>query len=100
MSARSARADVRNPVLALPSFRALQSLLPEQRVLLVVLFLDLPSAARDRSARRWACRKAVIAAYWSDVAVHSGHIARCLAATGRRRPHPPFTLFQKGCPNP
>src|SRR3546814_4289674 len=66
MSARSARADVRNPVLALPSFRALQSLLPEQRVLLVVLLLDLQSAARDRAARSWACRKAVIAAYRSE----------------------------------
>ena len=37
MNARSARAEVRNPVLALPAFRALQSLLPEQRVLLAAL---------------------------------------------------------------
>ena len=51
MNARSARAEVRNPVLALPAFRALQSLLPEQRVLLAALLLDLQSDARDRAAR-------------------------------------------------
>ena len=40
MNARSARAEVRNPVLALPAFRALQSLLPEQRVLLAALIAE------------------------------------------------------------
>ncbi len=98
MNARSARAEVRNPVLALPSFRALQSLLPEQRVLLVVLLLDLQSAARDRAARSWACRKVVIAAYWSAVAVYSWHFARCLGERRGRRPRPRFELVQEGYP--
>ncbi|GGJ56267.1 hypothetical protein [Sphingopyxis bauzanensis] len=99
MNARSARAEVRNPVLALPSFRALQSLLPEQRVLLVALLLDLQSDARDRAARSWASRKAMIAAYWSAVAVYSGHLARCLGERRGRRPRARFELVQEGFPD-
>src|SRR3546814_16579247 len=99
MSARSARAEVRNPVLASPSFRALQSLLPEQRVLLVVLLLDLQSDARDRAAPSWACRTAVLAAYWSAGAVSSGHPARCLCHSTGRIPRPPFQLVPAGKPD-
>ncbi|WP_298598495.1 hypothetical protein [uncultured Sphingorhabdus sp.] len=99
MNARSARAEVRNPVLALPAFRALQSLLPEQRVLLAALLLDLQSDARDRAARSWASRKTMIAAYWSAVAVYSGHLARCLGERRGRRPRARFELVQEGFPD-
>ena len=99
MNARSARAEVRNPVLALPAFRALQSLLPEQRVLLVALLLDLQNDARDRAARSWAGRKAVIAAYWAAVGVYSGHLARCLGERAARSPRARLELVQEGYPD-
>lgn len=46
MTDRSNRAEVRNPVLALPSVRALQALDPDLRALLVNLLKDLRSDAR------------------------------------------------------
>lgn len=84
---RSARAHVRNPVLALPAIQALQALEPELRALLAVLLLDLRRDARTRADKSWASRKAFMAAYWSVVAVYAGHVAAALGpAPGGRRP--------------
>lgn len=98
MNARSARAEVRNPVIALPAFRALAALDPALRALFAVLLLDLRRDARARADHSWKARKAVIAAYWSAVAVYAGHLARCIDPAGKRR-RTPFVLVQPGFPD-
>lgn len=94
---RSARAEVRNPALALPAIRALQSLAPDIRQLLSVLLYDLRRDARSRAEKCWSQRKAFMAAYWSVVAVYAAHFARALCA-GSRRPSP-FLVRQEGFPD-
>ena len=78
MTSRSNRAEVRNPVLALPSIRHLQALDPETRALLRALLLDLRADARARADKCWRTRKPPLAAYWAAVAVYAGHVARAL----------------------
>lgn len=78
MTLRSNRAEVRNPVLALPSIRRLQSLDPEARAALRALLLDLRADARDRADKCWRTRKPPLAAYWAAVSVYAGHVARAL----------------------
>ena len=77
--ARSSRAEVRNPVLALPSFHALRALDPAVRAELAALLRDLRQDARKRAGTSWTRRKAFAAAYWATVAVYAGHIAGALA---------------------
>ena len=77
--ARSSRAEVRNPVLALPSFHALSALDPAVRAGLAALLRDLRQDARKRAGTSWTRHKAFAAAYWATVAVYAGHIARALA---------------------
>lgn len=98
MIARSRRAEVRNPVIALPAVRALAALDPALRALLAALLLDLQRDARARADHSWKARKAVIAAYWSAVAVYAGHIARCVSPAGKRG-RTPFVLVQPGFPD-
>jgi hypothetical protein len=74
---------VRNPVLALPSVRALRSLDPATREMLRAILLDLRADARGRAEASWRTRKPPMAAYWAAVAVYAGHFARAL---GRERP--------------
>ncbi|MBA4751455.1 MAG: hypothetical protein H2055_04395 [Sphingopyxis sp.] len=83
MTARSNRAEVRNPLLALPSMRRLQSLDPESRAALRALLLDLRADARSRADKCWRTRKPPLAAYWAAVAVYAGHIARALTKPSR-----------------
>lgn len=99
MDHRSRRADVRNPVLALPSARLVRTISGDTRLLLAVLLFDLASDARRRAAANWNNRKAFLAAYWATVAVYAGHIARVLSGDGQRRPRKPFRIEQKGFPN-
>lgn len=73
---RSTRADVRNPVLALPAMAGLQALPAETRAALRALLLDLGSDSRARAETCWRKHKAPMAAYWKAVAVYAGHIAR------------------------
>jgi predicted transcriptional regulator len=73
-----AGAEVRNPVLALPSMRRLQSLSPEVRVLLRAVLREMASDARERAEKCWRTHKAPMAVYWKAVAVYAGHIARAL----------------------
>lgn len=78
MRARSSRAEVRNPLVALPSFRALTLLDDPERTMLRLLLLDLRAAARMRAAECWRRRKPPMAAYWAAVGVYAGHTARAL----------------------
>lgn len=76
---RSSRADVRNPVLALPGFAALQSLAPEVRQQIATAMRDIQRDARGRAEKCWRTHKAPMAVYWKAVGVYAGHIARAIA---------------------
>src|SRR3546814_4682297 len=78
MTRRSSRAEVRNPVLALPAARLIRAMPANIRALLAVLLLDLAADARRRSRTSWENRKVFVAAYWATVAVYAGHVARVL----------------------
>jgi hypothetical protein len=78
MTDRSNRREVRNPVLALPSAKALQALPPPSREALRAILLDLAADARARADKCWRTHKAPMALYWKCVAVYAGHIARAL----------------------
>lgn len=99
MNMRSNRAEVRNPVLGLPSARLLRAMPAEYRTMLAVLLFDLASDAKGRATRSWNARKAFVAAYWATVAVYTRHIARLLCSGTHFRPgRQPFRVMQRGFP--
>lgn len=78
IQARASRAEVRNPVLALPAAARIQALEPEAREALRLVLLDLRDDARDRASEAWARHKAPMACYWKAVGVYANHLARAL----------------------
>lgn len=78
MSARSTKAEVRNPVLALPSVNRLRALSPEVRSVLQAVMLEIQRDARVRAENSWRSRKPPVAAYWAACGVYAGHIARAI----------------------
>ena len=84
---RSARPEVRNPVLSLPAFKALRALDPPVRALLIALLRDLQRDARARAQQNWARHKPPVAAYWAAIGVWAGHAAKALRLEPRRRAH-------------
>lgn len=86
MSERSSKAEVRNPILTLPSVTRLRALSPEARLALQDILLDIQTDARLRAERSWRSRKPPIAAYWAACGVYAGHIARAIGpGLGRRQ---------------
>ena len=83
VSDRSSRAEVRNPLTALPSFRALATLGHDERSALHALLIELRADARNRAAEAWLRRKPPMAAYWAAVGVYAGHAARALQSPRR-----------------
>ena len=79
MSDRSARLEVRNPLLALPAARRIARLPVEQREPLVALLRELAADAAERAEESWRKRKAPMAAYWKAASVYAKHTARVLA---------------------
>ena len=77
---RSARAEVRNPVLSLPAVAALRALEPDTRAAIATVFWDIQRDARLRADKCWKTHKAPMAVYWKAVGVYCGHIARSIAA--------------------
>jgi len=73
---RSNQADVRNPLLALPSAEAIRSLPEAARAALRAVLLDIRKDAQVRAEKCWRTHKAPMAAYWKAVAVYAGHTAR------------------------
>lgn len=86
---RSNRAEVRNPILALPAMAVLHALDPAARAALQQVLLDLQADARIRAEASWRSRKPPLAAYWAACGVYAGHIARaigpCSRPTSKRR---------------
>jgi len=78
---RSIQADVRNPLLRLPSAQAIQNLSPECRAAIGLLLADIALDARQRADKCWRTHKAPMAAYWKAVSVYAGH-ARKLTRNG------------------
>lgn len=76
---RSNRAEVRNPVLALPSAAKLQALDGDSRAALRAALVDLRNDARERAAECWRRHKAPMACYWKAVSVYANHLARALS---------------------
>jgi len=83
-SKRSSRAEVRNPVLALPEFDRVRKLDPASRVAVRAVFLGLQAVCRANGDRCWRKRKPPMAAYWASFSVYWGHLARAIPK--ERRP--------------
>lgn len=75
---RSSRADVRNPLMALPSARLVDGLGDDAREALRSILLDIRQDARTRAEACWRAHKGPMALYWKVVSVYAGHIARLL----------------------
>lgn len=75
---RSNRADVRNPVLALPGMKRLLALPAPARHALRECLLDLRRDAKERAENCWRKHKAPMALYWKAVSVYAGHFSRVL----------------------
>lgn len=75
---RSARREVRNPILALPSMAKIAQLSPEARAALVAVLADIAREADGRAEHAWRTRKAPLAAYWRACSVYAGHIKRAV----------------------
>jgi hypothetical protein len=73
---RSSRADVRNPLLALPSAADIAGLPDDAKAALKKVLLDIRADARTRAEKCWRQHKAPMAAYWKAVSVYAGHTAR------------------------
>lgn len=79
MIPRSNRAEVRNPILAVPGVRdRLVKLPPVAREALRLMLIDIAADARARADKCWRTHKAPMALYWKVVAVYAGHIARAI----------------------
>jgi len=77
---RSLHREVRNPILALPGIRSLQTMPAETRAALTALLGDLAQDAAARADHAWRRHKAPTAAYWKAVAVYARHTARAIRA--------------------
>lgn len=78
MTDRSNRAEVRNPILALPAAQRLIALPKPIRDHLVEVLIEMQRDARERAETSWRTHKAPMALYWKAVGVYAGHIARVL----------------------
>lgn len=78
MTARSSRAVVRNPLLALPAAAQIQALDPAAKVALHALLKELQADCRVRAEECWRKHKAPMAAYWKATAVYANHTSRLL----------------------
>lgn len=84
MTGRSNRAEVRNPVLALPAFDQLAAMHPAARRALGAVLGDLSAESRLRAEQCWRKHKAPMAVYWKAVSVYARHIRLALEAAKSR----------------
>lgn len=75
---RSAKDEVRNPVLGLPSARAIMDLPEDQRRPVGILLRELAKECDDQAERSWRKRKGFQAAYWRVVCTYAKHLARVI----------------------
>ncbi len=75
MNDRSNRADVRNPMLAIPEVIALKDLPDNVRWALARALAGCSTAFRTRGNEAWRKHKPPMAAYWKANAVNFRHLA-------------------------
>ena len=75
---RSARPNVRNPLLSLPAAKAMAELPPEAKAALKALLIDVRNDCRIRAEECWRKHKAPMAAYWKAQGVYANHAQRLL----------------------
>lgn len=76
---RSAKPEIRNPVLRLPATQAIiEQVPPETRRLLGTLLRQLADQAAADGEKCWRGGKAMMGAYWRVVAVYARHIAHAI----------------------
>lgn len=80
---RSNKAEVRNPVLALPAFKAIYDLPDPVKIALAAFLYDLSRDAEAKAESSWRKKKGPMAAYWKAVSVYSKHLARAIRKTLR-----------------
>jgi hypothetical protein len=78
MDNRSSKAEVRNPVLALPSVAKLKHLPEDSREALRDILFDLRKDAQEKAEKCWLKHKGPMAVYYRAISVYAGHIARLL----------------------
>lgn len=79
MPDRSARLEVRNPILGLPAIAAFRALPPEAKTAVLDLLDDIRRDAIERADMAWRQNKAPMAAYWKAVSVYALHTRRAIS---------------------
>ncbi len=80
---RSNRAEVRNPLLALPATKRLAALPPETREIVCDLLEEIRIDAFARADNAWRKSKPPLAAYWRAVSTYSGHVRKAIRRIAR-----------------
>ena len=80
---RSNRAEVRNPVLALPAANSIADLPEPARAALDAMLREISADAQLRAEKAWRTHKGPMAAYWKAIAVYSRHMARVSSGEAR-----------------
>lgn len=76
---RSARREVRNPMLAIPEVRsAIAEMSDDDRDRWRRILIAIRNDARDRAEKAWRKHKPPVAAYWAAVGVVCNHLSRVL----------------------
>jgi hypothetical protein len=77
--ARSARREVRNPLLALPSAKKIMELPPESKAALRALLLEMSADCRIKAEEAWRKSKSPMATYHRASGIYAGHLAKLLS---------------------
>lgn len=73
---RSTKAEVRNPLLSLPSAKRIATLPAKHREALADILKELAQDAAVRAEQSWKKSKGPMAAYWKAVSVYAKHTRR------------------------
>lgn len=75
---RSARREVRNPILAMPEIKELQALPLDQRRLIAKVARAVAARANEQAEVAWKRRKGPMAAYYRATCTIAKHFARAI----------------------
>lgn len=72
-----------NPLLNLPSGKALLALPDEDKKRIAAVFRDLRNEANEEAEKAWKRRKGPMAAYWRAVSTYARHTAHALTKAAK-----------------
>ncbi len=72
-----------NPLLNLPSGKALLALPEEDKKRIAAVFRDLRNEANEEAEKAWKRRKGPMAAYWRAVSTYARHTAHALTKAAK-----------------